>query len=303
MQGGFHELHHNFLQALALLDVKDDALASSSANKNLKNKHFQLKKNWFEQLFREYKSDNDPNANKKLFEKLMKAGQNFDDVNQLAAIKYIDLYISLLDKLTDCDEVFNSAYNFPFDAEKSTESFIEFCTPRADYEVESAEDDARLINAKGILKSKPNCIVPLIISKMHIISFQTVNSLIKNKIIMDNDNIAPSVLNLLISITKNEEKLMDKIRETTKVVEKPVAKSKFGGLGNFPMSSRDLVELLENHANLSNLSGENLSQLATLIFEVDRNNFGESGRDARRPDETYQRIRNLENLARDLSNG
>merc|ERR1712048_1519980 len=94
-------------------------------------------------------------------------------------------------KLTDCQEVLNSKYPLP---ENHYDSFI---ADESKFEAETETEQLKYEKSRDIVKKKPHTIVPLVVRNLHNQAFQTVQDLIKNKIIMDDNSIAPSVLNLL----------------------------------------------------------------------------------------------------------
>ena len=289
MHGGFDEFHNTFKLSIKLLSDQGRS---------------QVRKNWINKLYQENKlskSDCQDDLskqnlhNKKLFEKLRAYGQKVDKLNQTAAMKYIDLYLSLLDKLTDCDEIFNNQYHF------RVEQFINYIKLSeqmlSNHDAETEEDHVFINRSRDILNKKAEIIIPLIVGKMHVISFRTVEELIKNKFVMDNDNIAPNVLNLLISITKNEKKLINKMEEATKKLSKIRNPDPRGHLGSHnrilnrnSLLSGQLTDLLDG-----NFQNENISQLMNSIWE-------DPVRQVDSLQGTHERFHRLERIMQQLTN-
>ena len=99
-RGGFNLLHLTFKHAMTIL-FASDASVNDKNEKNCQLVDIFNKINDFEETTDEISSN------------LKKIEINFKKCNRQAALNYIDLYLSLLDKLTDCQEVLNSKYPLP----------------------------------------------------------------------------------------------------------------------------------------------------------------------------------------------
>jgi hypothetical protein len=197
-RGGFNLLHMTFKHAMTILFASD-----ASVNKDENEKSCQLV-DIFNKI-NDFEGEATEKATHEIASNLKKIETNFKKCNRQAALNYIDLYLSLLDKLTDCQEVLNSKYPLP---DKHYDSFI------IDDEKFEAEDETEQLKhekSRDVVKKKPHTIVPLVVRNLHNQAFQTVQDLIKNKIIMDDNSIAPSVLNLLTNHIKGEKIIKEKM--------------------------------------------------------------------------------------------
>ena len=111
-----------------------------------------------------------------------------------------------------------------------------------------------------IVDSMPTYIVPLIISKLHLISFRSCKELIQNPFIINNDNIASNVLNLLVNITRYEGRLKDEITQSKRRdVDAP------NKVQNISRESDLLANNLQNMLSSRNLDMTNNDEFRELI--------------------------------------
>ena len=101
------------------------------------------------------------------------------------------------------------------------------------FEADDETEQLKHEKSRDVVKKKPHTIVPLVVRNLHNQAFQTVQDLIKNKIIMDDNSIAPSVLNLLTNHIKGEKIIKEKM-------SLPALTMKKGKLGGNPVGATRL---------------------------------------------------------------
>ena len=129
--------------------------------------------------------------------------QNLRELNKRAVLNYIELYLNFLSVVTESKSVLKSIYPLPPDV------FREF----AGASLEGLENEDLFVKSQETIKNKPHSIVPSLLLNVYKLTWNTVQDLIKDDYLMNNDGLSFSVLSLLTNVVKGEELLIEKAME------------------------------------------------------------------------------------------